>query len=103
MATYSVADRYAVDPTRFCKHVDVTIGTYATGGVSLAPSDVGLSRIVSVVAPPASGYTFAYDYTNAKLKVFQGDNANAAAAPAVEVPNAANLAAVTTRATIVGM
>src|SRR5687768_10018356 len=69
--------------------------SYPTGGESLTPGDLGLGSIDFLIASPTSGYTFQYDYTNKTLLAYQGDNANAAAAPSVQVPNTTNLSAVT--------
>jgi len=43
---------------------------YAYGGESLKPGNVGLSKIHKVHIEPKNGYTFEYDYTNEKIKVF---------------------------------
>lgn len=45
-------------------------GTYTTDGFSLTPSSVGLSTINSVSFVNYSGYTFAWDRDNAKVKIF---------------------------------
>lgn len=70
--------------------------SYPTGGESLTTSELGFSKAPDwVEIEPKNGYVFEYDATNQKIKAFQGDNANAAAAPLVEVANTTNLAAVT--------
>jgi hypothetical protein len=69
--------------------------SYPTGGEALAPSDFKLTKFDFVVAEPKSGYVFNFDYANNKLKVFQGDNDNAADAPLVEVANTTNLSTLT--------
>jgi hypothetical protein len=70
--------------------------SYPTGGYSLTPTQLGVGLSVRwVMAAPKNGYFFEYDYANSKLKVFQGDNANAAAAPGIEVANTTSLVAVT--------
>lgn len=45
--------------------------SYATGGEALSAQDFGMKTVNLVTAEPASGYTFEYDYTNAKLKAFR--------------------------------
>ena len=70
--------------------------SYPTGGEDLLPTTLGFtSRADFVLVEPAGGYTFEYDHTNSKVIARQGDNPNAAAAPAVQVPNTTNLSAVT--------
>jgi len=44
--------------------------SYAYGGESLAPTDVGLSAVHKVHIEPKNGFNFEYDYTNQKVKVF---------------------------------
>ena len=49
----------------------LTVGTYATDGVALAPSDVGMVEIDGVIGVnDCNGYTFEYDQTNDKLLAF---------------------------------
>lgn len=69
--------------------------SYPTGGEALSAADMGLRKAELVVANPKNGYTFSYDYANGKLLAYQGDNANAAAAPSVQVANTTDLSAVT--------
>jgi hypothetical protein len=59
--------------------------TYPTGGESFTARQVGLSTLKNFFAYPSAGYVFEWDRTASKLKAFQGDNPNAAAAPMVEV------------------
>lgn len=53
---------------------------YATGGKSLAPSDLGL-RIIDLFIPQSgkSGFAFEYDYTNNKILVYTQGVAHGAA------------------------
>lgn len=67
--------------------------SYPTGGEAITIADAEYVQYFH--APNLSGYSFEYDRANAKLKVFRGDNANAAAAPSVEVANAVDLSALT--------
>lgn len=70
--------------------------SYPTGGEPLTAVNLGFtSRADLVIAEPAAGYTFEFDHTNSKLIARQGDNANAAAAPSVQVPDTTNLSTVT--------
>lgn len=68
---------------------DITFdGNYQTGGLSLTPTDLGLSVVTSLVTSSPGGKTAEYDQTNRKLKLHSGGS---------EVANASNQASVTTR------
>lgn len=80
----------------FFRVIDLTLdATYAVGGWPLTAQQLGFGLngvIFFVDVGSKSGYIFEWDQVNTKLKAYQGDNANVAAAPAVEVPaNAAGL------------
>jgi hypothetical protein len=45
--------------------------SYAIGGESLTANKFGLSAIERMIIEPCQGYSFEYDYTNSKVKVFQ--------------------------------
>lgn len=66
--------------------------SYPTGGEAV---DLGSNERIDrlEVTGGKSGYQFSWDSANQKLIVYQGDNTNAAAAPAVQVPNATDLSA----------
>lgn len=70
--------------------------SYVTGGEAVTANQLGLTRITSLI-PVAStgGYVPAWDQTNGKLKIFQGDNANAASGPLVELGSTADASAIT--------
>lgn len=70
--------------------------SYVTGGEPITANQLGLTRITSLI-PVAStgGYVPAWDQTNSKLKIFQGDNANAASGPLVEFGSTADASAIT--------
>jgi|SRR5262245_28634247 len=53
--------------------------SYASGGESLLPADIGLSTILFTNFAPRSGFSFEYDYTNQVLKVFVQGAAHATA------------------------
>jgi hypothetical protein len=85
--------------------VEVTFdSSYASGGESLTPSDVGLSDIsIVLISPDANaleGYVVAYDYTAEKLMVFE-EEAVAAGGPLVE-EGAVNLSTLVVRLLILG-
>ena len=48
--------------------------SYAYGGESLLPGDLGLQKIERLEILPVSGYSFEYDHTNKKLKVYSDAN-----------------------------
>lgn len=45
--------------------------SYPTGGESLTPANLNMKAIDQIIFAPAGGYSFEYDYTNQKVKVFQ--------------------------------
>lgn len=45
--------------------------SYAIGGEALTANKFGLTTIERLIADTCQGYTFEYDYTNSKIKVFQ--------------------------------
>lgn len=66
--------------------------TYVTGGADLpAAGALGMKRNVDfvIITGPSSadGIELKYDQANKKIKLFQGDNPNVAAAPSVEFTN----------------
>ena len=83
--------------------------SYATGGETLSLSSLGMYTLIEFEAQNASStatnsYVVSWNRSSTAptLKVFQGDNANAAAAPLIEVPNATNLAALVCTFTATG-
>lgn len=60
----------------FMNIVDVIVSgeTYATGGISLVPSKLGLGSSSMIIPSPAGGYIFEFDHTSHKLKVFTPTN-----------------------------
>ena len=72
--------------------------SYATGGLALGPSDVGLRVIDFVNAPASGGYVFEYDYAAQKLKALVCDDGN----PMAEVSASTDLSSVKTRVMVVG-
>lgn len=46
--------------------------SYATGGESLTPANIGLGRIDRIQFNPVDGYTIEYDYATQKVKVYTG-------------------------------
>lgn len=60
--------------------VDIDITSYATGGESITPSEVGLNEIYFVdVTPTENAYTYAWDSANNKLKAFTAPTTEATA------------------------
>lgn len=72
--------------------VDITLdNSYPSpGGWAVTPGNVGFGangQILDADDALKDGYLLQWDGANSKLKVHQGDNTNAAAAPAVELGN----------------
>ena len=63
--------------------------TYPAGGVPLVKGHLGCPNAIEsfkfVDMANANGYVYKYDYTNNKIKIYQGDNNNAADAPLIEL------------------
>src|SRR5689334_1661486 len=77
--------------------------TYPAGGIPLpAFGGLGFVRFLDTVeftdAANANGYLYKYDETNNKIRIYQGDNTNAAAAPNIEVTTSHAPAATSLRA-----
>lgn len=90
--TTNVVRRDTLGGTMF-RVVDLTLdNSYPTGGWAITPQMAGFGTNGSVIhvygISSKDGYSLGWDEVNKKLKVFQGDNTNAASAPGVELPNA---------------
>lgn len=57
------------------------LGTYASGGVAVSPTQVGLGVIDSLTIDPAGGYTFFYDASSGKVLAYI--SAGTVAAPTI--------------------
>jgi hypothetical protein len=66
--------------------------SYTTGGEAI---NLPLTEVKGMVIENKGGYMFEYDRANKKVKAYQFDYAAASAGPAVEVPAATNLSALT--------
>lgn len=79
--------------------------SYATGGLSFLPRDVGMAEFNFVeVEPDANalpGHVVQYNYTTGKLMVFV-EEAVAAGGPLPEIANASNLATLVVRVLCIG-
>ena len=73
--------------------------SYPTGGYSMTPANVGLSRILYVDLASAGGYLLEYDYTNQKVKFYRETGA---AGTMSEVPNTTNVSAAVGRLLVIG-
>ena len=49
----------------------VTLGTYATGGVTISAQNLGLGSFVTAPQFSAAGYVFGWDATNSKVLVYR--------------------------------
>jgi hypothetical protein len=66
--------------------------SYPTGGYTLDfPANVQMERLNF---PNVGGYQYEWIRSTQKLKIYRGDNTNAAAAPGIEVANAVDLSTV---------
>jgi hypothetical protein len=69
--------------------------SYATGGESINPATLGLSRVLAVegaILRSSSGLFLAsWDSANNKMQIYRFDYPNASQGPAVEVPAATNM------------
>lgn len=74
--------------------------TYPAGGVPVLKGKLGLPNVVESLsfADPmaADGYVYKYDLANNKVRIYQGDNNNAADAPLIELVAATATPAATT-------
>lgn len=97
--TFVIGDRREVSS-------DITIGSYATGGLAYTPNNFGLTSRVDILdVSPRGGYVFETDYTNKKIKAFvTKDPGDAGGANIVlqEVANATDLSLIIPRARAVG-
>lgn len=108
--TYALVSRDTEGKKPFRKSVvDITFGdgalTYPAGGVPLTKGKLGLPNYVESLLQigTANGFVYKYDSANEKLRIWQGDNDNAADAPLIElVGGAATPAAATLRVLAVG-
>lgn len=50
---------------------DIALGTYAAGGISLVPGDVGLTQFELVMISPKSGYSYTYNASTQKVMSFR--------------------------------
>lgn len=81
------------------RSVDITMNTYATGGVALAAADCGVSRIIDVnFGSNADGYAF--EYVDGDIVVYEQSTTTGVL---IEATTDANLTAVTANATVVGI
>lgn len=95
--TLTVTDRKIFAKQRRHK-VTIAFGdgalTYPAGGVPL-PSfkSFGFARTLQTInlqdAGSADGFLYKFDEANQKIRIYQGDNTNASAAPAVELGSVA--------------
>lgn len=109
--TYALQGKVSKDDASF-RHIilNITFGdgalTYPAGGIPLTAGKMGCPSQIksfSLVSPAsANGFVYKYDLTNNKLRIYQGDNPNVAAAPLIELSGAAAPAAATLTVEVVG-
>lgn len=82
--------------------------SYPTGGLDVtaeARNKCGIGNVLAVAVLDgcaSTGHLIRYDEAAKKLMAWQGDNPNAAAAPAVQVPNATNISTATVKVIVIG-
>jgi hypothetical protein len=81
--------------------------TYPAGGIPLTAAQMGCPnevRTLNLFSPDsANGFVYKYDQANNKIRIYQGDNNNAADAPLIELASgSATPAAATLYAEIIG-
>jgi hypothetical protein len=73
--------------------------TYPAGGIPLSPQTIGfrdhILNLLFVDEANSNGYVYKYDLANSKIRIYQGDYTNVAAAPLIELSGAATPAATT--------
>lgn len=95
-----------VKGNRLSMQIGNGVDTYPAGGIPLPSLQaMGLARFIESIQlddpGSANGFLYKVDEANSKLRIYQGDNTNAAAAPAVEL-GAVAVASLTVRATVRG-
>ncbi len=91
--TYTLVKQRKEDSSNKVVNLTVAFGdgalTYPAGGIPLTAAKMGCpNQIISVLLnSPASadGYVYKYDLANNKIRIYQGDNNNAADAPLIEL------------------
>lgn len=107
--SFTPSDRQLLGTKRVVTGTVTFDASYVTGGMPFTASNVGLTAITDVTIHDAAATTpSAYfviwnkSTTAPTLQAYQGDNPNAAQAPALQVPNATNLATLSARYEIWG-
>lgn len=99
-SSMTVSDKYAVG-NKLQRNGTGNLGTYATNGVAVSASQLGLSVIDELMVHSAGGYVFEWDKANGKVKCYE-EEAVAAGGPLVETANATDISATTFRWTARG-
>lgn len=109
--TYSIGDKRKEESGLRRNICTISFGdgslTYPAGGIPLTAGKMGMGTSIkafSFVSPSAAdGYLYKYDLANNKVRIYQGDNNNAADAPLIElVSGSATPAATSLVAEVVG-
>lgn len=91
--SYAVSFRKKKESSQVEQVVAISFGdgvkTYPAGGIPLTKGQMGCPNVIvsaeMVDAGSADGFIYKYDLANNKIRIYQGDNTNVAAAPAVEL------------------
>jgi len=102
---YVELSRPVIDgPARTMRHLSIAFGdgalTYPAGGVPLDNGQLGmgtqLDSLLIEDADNSDGFLYKYDRANNKIRIYQGDNDNAADAPLIELVSGVATPAATT-------
>lgn len=91
--TYTVVKVRKEDSSNKVINLTIAFGdgalTYPAGGIPLTAGKMGCANNILAIhmnsPASANGFLYKYDLANNKLRIYQGDNANVAAAPLVEL------------------
>lgn len=68
-STVTITNRF-VQGNRACRNGTITLGTYATNGVTVTAAQLELSQLLDLDVRPSGGYVAAWDKTNSKVKLY---------------------------------
>jgi hypothetical protein len=108
--SYSITSRRKDDSSLRTFGVTISFGdgalTYPAGGIPLVKAKMGMpvdiKEVRLVDAASGDGFVYKYDLANNKLRIYQGDNNNAADAPLIELLTSEAPIATVIKASVVG-
>lgn len=84
-STVTITNRF-VQGNRACRNGTVTLGTYATNGVTITAAQLELSQLLDLDVRPAGGYVTAWDKTNNKIKLYDQKDPAASGGADIALP-----------------